>query len=118
MRHRRGSPRAPFFCSSTSYKTFLSFILICSLLSEPILMKRDFVEETKSSYRDEDGTRSELHFVCQVDPVRVNLIGSKFFRRFAENGMRTAIPVARRSLGYAVRSSSPAYPSCVVEGVS
>src|SRR5215469_3926575 len=47
-------------------------------------MKRDFVEETKSRYRNEDGTCSELPFVCQVDLVGANLIWSQFFRRFTE----------------------------------
>jgi hypothetical protein len=50
----------------------------------PIFMKPDFVDETKSSYCDEGGTRSELPFVCQVDLVRANLIRSQFFQRFAE----------------------------------
>ena len=41
----------------------------------PVLMKRDFVEETKSGYGDEDGTGSQLLFVGQVDLVRANLLG-------------------------------------------
>jgi hypothetical protein len=40
----------------------------------PIPMKSDFVQETKSSYGDKDGTGSQFLFVCQVDLVRANLL--------------------------------------------
>ena len=43
-------------------------------------MKRDFVEEAKSGYRDEDGTGSQLPFVCQVDLVRANFLRAPDFR--------------------------------------
>jgi hypothetical protein len=43
-------------------------------------MKRDFVEEAKSGYGDEDGTGSQLLFVGQVDLVRANLLRSQYFR--------------------------------------
>ena len=41
---------------------------------DPIPMKSDFVQETKSSYGDKDGTGSQFPFVCQVDLVKANLL--------------------------------------------
>jgi hypothetical protein len=43
-------------------------------------MKRDFVEETKCGYGDEDGTGRELLFVGKVDLVRANLLRAQYFR--------------------------------------
>ena len=43
----------------------------------PILVERDFVEETKSRYGDDNRAWSELPFVREIDLVRANVLRSQ-----------------------------------------
>src|SRR2546428_8087695 len=66
----------------SSFCGFLGVGMMSSTL--PILVQRDFVEETQSGHGDEDGSGSQLPFVGQIHLVGTNLFRTQLVGWLAE----------------------------------
>jgi len=70
-----------------------------NVFDAPILVKRDFVEETQGPHGQEDGTGSQLLFIGQVHLVGTDLLRPELVRWFAEISSKQRDLLHVRGLG-------------------
>jgi len=73
------------FLRAQHYRQFLRLLQRRDdILENPVLFEGDLAEESQGGDGDEDGTRSQLALVGQIDLIRPDLIGTEGFRRLLE----------------------------------